>query len=99
MYICSIVPYSLKIFGEKLGPKGLGRGGVYAMYSMGVCLNGFDEGKVIYLRRLCTDRKAGIDFHCPFIVLSSVVLQLVKPYCTAFSSIHKVVSLISPSKK
>ena len=42
VYICSIVLYSSRRFGGKLGPKGLGRGGVYAilyaMYSMKVTL-------------------------------------------------------------
>ena len=57
MCICSIVPYNSR-FGGKLGPKGLGQGGVYAMYSM---------KDTIWLRRghgylsaqASTDRKGG----------------------------------------
>ena len=39
VYICSIAPYSSRRFWGNLGPKGLGRGGVCAMYLKGLFTN------------------------------------------------------------
>ena len=59
VYICLIVTYSSRRFGGKLAPKGrLGRGGVYAMYSMKVTL--WLRREQGYLSALASiDRKAG----------------------------------------
>ena len=70
VYICSIVPYSLRRFGEKLGPKRLDRGGVYAiiyvMYSMKVTLSLQREQGYLSAQN-STDWKAGrlsLPFYC-----------------------------------
>ena len=84
MYICSIVPYSLmnscqtrydnkQRFGGKLGPKGLCRGGVYAMYSIEVAL--WLRREQGYLSAQASTEGTGrqVDFNCPSIVSSSLV--------------------------
>ena len=57
MYICSLIPYSSRKFGDA-GPKGLGRGEVYAMYSMNVTL-WLRQEQGYLSAQASTDRKAG----------------------------------------